>query len=459
MDAKLMRTYLRYIAPSTLAFMLAGIYSVVDGLFVGHVIGDNGLASINLAYPLLAAVLSTGTGLGLGGAIISSIRLGEENVEGSRQATAHTITLLALASPVIMLLLVPSCDSLLFFMGARGEVLDYSARYMGVIILGIPFQVLATGCIPLIRNRGHVMYAMMASMLGGTLNTIGDFVLVFILHWGVEGAALATVLSQAADFTCCALFFLRKDQRMPLRMFKPSWCLAKRSISNGFAPFVLTLAPEVTTVTLNIAVGACGGSTAQAALAVISYTGVSIQWMIQGVNDGSQPLISRYFGAGDLKTVKALRHTNFAFAIGIGCLGAILLCGLKGQFSLIFGISPEATALFFRGITLFALGLPLYGLAHAITSNFYAMESGKSASTIIAVETASIVGLGFFLSVTIGLDGAWATPSATQVILCALALFLLYRKKPELERRAIDQARKRERNVGGSNMEAGREGK
>ena len=84
MDWKLMRTYLRYIAPSTLAFVLAGVYAVVDGLFVGHAIGDAGLAAINLAYPLQALVLSAGTGIGLGGAVISSIRLGEADANGSR---------------------------------------------------------------------------------------------------------------------------------------------------------------------------------------------------------------------------------------------------------------------------------------------------------------------------------------------------------------------------------------
>lgn len=451
MDSKLMRTYLRYIAPSTLAFVLAGVYAVVDGLFVGHAIGDAGLAAINLAYPLLALILSAGTGIGLGGAVISSIRLGEANVNGSRQATAHTIALLALASPVIMLLMFPAYDQLLYLMGARDQVLANAIEYMGVIIWGVPFQLLSTGCIPLIRNRGHVYYAMMASVVGGLLNVIGDGVLVLMLGMGPFGAGLATVFAQFLDFALCMAFFARKSQRMPLRMFRLRLDLTVRTISNGFAPFILTLAPEVTTVALNIAVGAYGGGTGQAALAIISYTGVSVQWMIQGVNDGSQPLISQYFGAGDLRTLKALRRTNFAFAIGVGVAGALLLFGCKSQFAMIFGVSPEAAQMYYRGIAFFVVSLPLFGLSHAITSNFYAVESSKAASAIIAAETALIVVLSYLLSQAIGLDGAWATPPATQLILCAFAIILLAVNAKKIAARCRIQLEKRKANLEGEN--------
>ena len=447
MDWKLMRTYLRYIAPSTLAFVLAGVYAVVDGLFVGHAIGDAGLAAINLAYPLQALVLSAGTGIGLGGAVISSIRLGEADVNGSRQATAHTLALLALCAPVMMAVLLPSFDTLLYFMGARDAVLENAITYMGIVMWGIPFQLLSTGSIPLIRNRGHVLYAMMASIVGGLANVAGDGILVLILGWGPFGAGLATAMSQFLNFSLCMLFFLRKSQRMPLHMFKPVPRMVARTLSNGFAPFVLTLAPEVTTVALNIATGAHGGGTAQAALAIISYTGVSIQWMIQGVNDGSQPLISRYFGAGDLRTLRALRHTNFAFAVGVGLIGALVLFGFKSQFAWIFGVSEEAAGMYFRGIALFVLGLPLYGLSHAITSNFYAVESSKAASAIIAAETACIIVLSFALSSAFGLDGAWATPPATQLLLCVLALGLLAAQSGKIARRCAAQAEKRRANL------------
>lgn len=452
MDSKLMRTYLRYIAPSTLAFVLAGVYAVVDGLFVGHAIGDAGLAAINLAYPLQALVLSAGTGIGLGGAVIASIRLGEADANGSRQATAHTIALLALSAPIIMLLLFPTFDQLLYLMGARDQVLANAIEYMSVIVWGVPFQIISTGCIPLIRNRGHVYYAMMASIIGGLFNVIGDGVLVLLLGWGPFGAGVATVFSQFLNFSLCVLFFARKSQRMPLSMFKPRFDLVVRTFSNGFAPFILTLAPEVTTIALNIAVGAHGGGTGQAALAIISYTGVSIQWMIQGVNDGSQPLISRYFGSGDLRTLKALRYTNFAFAIGVGVAGSLLLFGCKEQFAMIFGVSPEAAQMYYRGIAFFVISLPLYGLSHAIVSNFYAVESSRIASIIIAVETALIVVFAYALSQSFGLDGAWATPPATQVLLCVLAVILLAANSRKIVERCQLQLEKRRANLENENF-------
>lgn len=449
LNAKMMRVYLRNIAPSTLAFLLAGIYGVVDGLFVGQTVGDAGIAGISLSYPLVAMVLSAGTGIGMGGAVISSIRKGEGNHLGAQRAIGHTIGLLALSAPLIMIILFPTHNALLYLMGARKDVLENAIHYMDVIVWGIPFQILSAGCIPLIRNKGHVVYAMAASITGGTLNTLGNFVFVFNLHLGSTGAGLSTVLSQAVVFLLEVAFFCHRQNRMRLSDLKPEAKMVKRTLTLAFAPFALTLLPEVTTVALNISVGACGGGTAQAAFAVISYTGVAIQWMIQGVNDGSQPLISRYFGAGDIKMVKALRKTNFAFAIGVGTIGGSSLFVFKEQLSIIFGISHEATMMFYVGILLFTLSLPINGLNHAITSNFYAMESGGDATRISVAETINIVVLAFLLPPIwdacghASLDGAWASVPIAQMALLALSLFLLIRKGPLLIERAKAQAEKR----------------
>lgn len=451
MNASMMRTYLRNIAPSTLAFLLAGVYGVIDGLFVGQTVGDAGVAGISLSYPLVAMVLSAGTGIGMGGAVISSIRLGEGDLKGSKRAIGHTLTVLALAVPFVMALLVPAHPILLQLMGARTDVLENARQYMGVIVWGIPFQILSAGCIPLIRNKGHVVYAMAASILGGTANTVGNFFLIFQLHLGAQGAGMSTVISQMLVFACEVAFFMRKKNRPALAEFKPDLALVKRTLGNAFAPFTLTLLPEVTTVALNIAVGACGGGTAQAAFAVISYTGVAIQWMIQGVNDGSQPLISLYFGAGDAKMVKALRKTNFIFATGVGLVGGICLCVFRPQLAWIFGISPEATSMFYIGVVLFALSLPINGLNHAITSNFNAMESRSDATKISVAEAVGIVLFAIILPIPWGLNGAWASVPVSQVALLAISLYLLISKGPTLIERARNQAEKKTRNEGSEN--------
>ncbi len=442
LDKTLLKTYLHYIVPSSLAFALQGIYSIVDGLFVGHSAGDAALAGINLAYPLVALVLAVGTGLGIGGAVISSIRMGEGNYDGARRAMGHTITVLLAASIPVMLVLVLFHGPLLYVMGARTEVLEQAKLYMTVMSMGAVFQVLSGGCIPLIRNKGKVVFAMVAMIIGGGLNCIGDYFLVFQWHWGVTGAALATLASQVFVFLCGVWFFLKKENRMKAADFKPDTTLTWRTLRNGIAPFALTLVPEATTIAINISAGAYGGGTAQAAFAVISYTCISLQWIVQGVNDGSQPLVSQYFGMGDMSTVRSLRNANFAVTIGIGLAGVLLLNGFRPQLALIFGVSQGATDMLVVGMLMYSLSLPLYGFSHAVISYFYAMEIGRDATIIVVCETVGIAVFAYVLPLYFGLNGSWASIPATQVLLCGIAAVLLARSRKELEQRALLQVEK-----------------
>lgn len=448
LEKNLFKTYLHYIVPSSLAFALQGAYSVIDGLFLGHSSGDAALAGVNLAYPLVALVLAVGTGIGMGGAVIGSIRLGEGNVEGSRRAMAHTITTLLLAAVPVMALLVCLHGPLLYLMGARGEVLVQAQRYMAVMAWGSVFQVLTSGFMPLIRNKGKVVFAMGIMMTGGLLNCLGDYFMVFRLHWGPTGVALATVASQAFVFSCCALFFLKRENRMPAADFKPNALLLKRTLRNGVAPFALTLVPEVATIAMNLSAGAYGGGTAQAAFAVMSYTCVPLQWVGQGVSDGSQPLISRAFGMGNLEAARSLRNANFCVAVGIGLLSIALLNGFMPQLALIFGISPEATRLLAVGMFMYSISMPFYGFTHATTSFFYATESAGQATAIIVCESAGIAAFAAVLPLFFGLDGSWASIPATQVLLFGIASLLLVRSRKGMQQRACEQATKAQANLG-----------
>lgn len=432
LDKTMMGTYLRYVAPASLTFALSAVYAIVDGLFVGHAIGDAGLAAVNLAYPLFALTIAIGTGVGIGGAVISSIYAGSGNETASRRAIGHTLTMLVIIAPLVMAFMFAFNEQLLYLMGARDAVLENARRYMDIITLGSIVPVISAGCLPLLRNKGRVFFAMVISMIGGTMNVVSNYVMVFRLGWGVTGSALSTVISQSFVLICCLIFFFLKDRQLKLADFKPNVSLVKRSLRNGFAPFALTLLPEVTTISINISCGAYGGSVAQAAFGIISFTGVGVEWIIQGINDGSQPLISRFFGKGDGDMVGRLRMTNFLFAVGVGLLGAIALVVFRQQLVLIFGVSEEAGRIFKNGIALFAVSLPFYGLNHAITSNFYAMECGRYANTLAVLEALGIAGVAYLAPLAFGLSGCWATVSIVQVCLLPISLGLLIRKLPTL---------------------------
>ena len=188
------RTYLSYILPSVIALTLTSIYGVFDGIFVGHAVGDAGLAGINVAFPLQTLVMAAAMGIGMGSAVISSVERGKGNHERSAQAAGNAFVLLLCAAVPLALLLNLFARPLCQMLGGSGETLDQAAAYISVIAWGVPFQVFVGGSMALIRNRGGVKYAMVTQVISGLINIVLDYLFVIELGFGIKGAAAATVI-------------------------------------------------------------------------------------------------------------------------------------------------------------------------------------------------------------------------------------------------------------------------
>ncbi|WP_303202369.1 MATE family efflux transporter [Raoultibacter timonensis] len=424
----MVREYLKYIVPTMLTFTLASVYSIVDGVFVGHAVGDAGLAGINVAFPLVALVMAVGTGIGMGGGVISSIARGAGDDAKSRRAVGTTFLMLIIAAVPIMAALIVLAEPILTALGGRGETLDQAVSYISVIAWGVPFQIFVTGCTPLIRNQGKVAYAMAVQVFAGLMNVALDFVFVILMGWGTAGAAAATVASQTAAFVLVAAFFLLKRNRIAMADLRIDKAIAAHVLKLGMAPFGLTLLPEATVVAINVNAVAYGGETAVAAYAVISYTACVIQMLIQGVGDGSQPLISKHYGQGDVDGVRRFRNTNYLIAVSIGILGLAAMFVFREQIPHLFGASGEAASLIAWALPIFSVAYVFYGFTHASTSYFYAVDDARASSIIVYGEAVLVVLVVFGMARIAGLDGIWVSVTIVQMVLACVAGALLRRR-------------------------------
>ena len=409
----MLKEYLKYIVPTMITFTLGGVYSIIDGVFVGHAVGDAGLAGINVAFPLVAFIMAVGTGVGMGGGVISSIARGAGNEAKARRAMGTTLTMLALSAVPIMALLFTLATPICELLGGQGETLAQAAAYTGVIAWGVPFQILVTGCTPLIRNQGKVAYAMAVQ------------VFVILLGMGTAGAAAATVVSQVSAFLLVLGFFLKRENRIAVADLRPDRHIALHALRLGLAPFGLTLLPEATVVAINVNLSMYGGEQALAAYAVVSYTACVIQMLIQGVGDGSQPLISKHYGAGDADGVRRFRNTNYLITINLGVLGLAAMYLLRSQVPLLFGASDETAGLIAYALPVFSTAYVFYGFTHASTSYFYAVDDAKASSAIVYGEALLVVLIVFGAARLFGLDGIWLSVTAVQMVLSVAAGALL----------------------------------
>ncbi len=319
-------------------------------------------------------------------------------------------------------------EPILTLLGGRGDTLSQAVSYISVIAWGVPFQIFVTGCTPLIRNQGKVVFAMVVQVLAGVMNVVLDFVFVILLDWGTAGAALATVLAQAAAFVLVAAFFLIKRNRIARCDLRIDGRIAAHVLKLGLAPFGLTLLPEVTVVAINVNAGIYGGETALAAYAVIAYTACVIQMLIQGVGDGSQPLISKYYGAGDVDGVRRFRNTNYLVAISIGVIGLATMFAFREQIPLLFGASGEAADLVAWALPIFSTAYVIYGFTHASTSYFYAVDDARASNAIVYGEAVLVVLVVFGMAKIAGLNGIWLSAAIVQLLLACAAGFLLRRR-------------------------------
>lgn len=423
----MMRTYLHYVVPASIAFTLACVYSIIDGLFVGNHVGDAGLAGINIAWPLYAAVIATGTGIGMGGAVISAIRSGAGNEAGARRATGHTLMMLAVASLPIAFALIAFPQQLCTLLGGRGETLNQAVAYLSTVALAAPLQVLFTGSLPLIRNRGSVKFAMAISIASGFTKIAFDFLFITIMGMGTAGAGAATGVAQIVAFSCVLGFFLRPSERLSLADFKPSAELLLHTAKLGIAPFGLTLMPEVTVIVININAMAYGGESAVAAYAVIAYMAYAVQALIQGVGDGSQPLVSQCQGAGKFSTAAKIRNTNFIVAIAIGLVSFLVLVALRDQIPLWFGASAAAAQMVSFALPLIAFAYLFFGFTHVTMAFFYATDNAQGSSVLVYGEAVLVAVLAVAMGSTLGLTGVWCAIASAQLILSGIALCMLHR--------------------------------
>ena len=190
------KEFFRYVIPSMIAFAFSGVYSIVDGWFIGNNIGEAGLAAINIAYPITALIQATGTGIGMGGAILISISRGKREPEAQREYLGITMGLLIGVGIVELIAMYAFYPNILHFFGASGEIMDLGSEYIRWIIYGTMFQIIGTGLVPIVRNYNGAVIAMISMVLGFAANVLLDWLFIAILGYGMFGAAAATVCGQ-----------------------------------------------------------------------------------------------------------------------------------------------------------------------------------------------------------------------------------------------------------------------
>ncbi|WP_312355529.1 MATE family efflux transporter, partial [Aminipila sp.] len=230
----------KYVIPSMLTMILAGFYGIVDGFFIGQVMGDDGLAAINIAWPLLSLISSVGIGIGTGGAIIMSIKKGSGLLEEAKKAEGTTIVILFIASVLATAIYLLFSPNLLRILGADGILYEYGISYMKVIAWGAFFQIMGSGLTPILKNLGKPIFAMIIMIIGMFVNIFLDWAALYVFDWGLGGIAFATCAGQASVAVFAGIAVVK--DKLVHRWYLMDRFLSKEILKIGASPFGLTMA-------------------------------------------------------------------------------------------------------------------------------------------------------------------------------------------------------------------------
>lgn len=294
----------RYAVPSIISLIINSLYNMVDQIFIGQGVGFLGNGATNIIAPIATIAIAVSTLFGDGLAAFFSLNLGrgeaDKAAKGVGTAVIASATVSILYTILASIFLAPLCR----LFGATENLMPYALSYGHIIVLGFPFAIIATVINSAIRTDGSPRYAMFSMMIGAILNTILDPIFIFVFHWGVEGAAVATILSQFLGFLCnVGYLFKFKTIHLEKTSFAFSGRIASRLASLGFASCFNNLTSTVVAMISNNLLTKYGALSAYGPDIPITTFGLCmkvsmIAFSISiGVASGSQPIIGFNYGA------------------------------------------------------------------------------------------------------------------------------------------------------------------
>ena len=401
------RKFLNFVLPSMLAMAFSGIYSIIDGIFVGNFLGTAGIAAINIAYPLQALVMSLGTGIGLGGGIMISIAEGRGEIEKKRKYLGTTLMLLLLATIFIDLVLYPLHPFIMEFLAAEETLYPLSLEYLKPLLLFCFVQLFGTGLVPIIRNYGGATYSMVGMITGFVMNIFLDWVLIAKIPMGMTGAALATLLGQLSALLVNASFFLTHRGILKSALFKPCREIYFKVLHTALSPFGETINPNITLLIMNYFILKSGGITSSSTYGVVCFVYFVGLLFIQGVGQGAQPLVSMYHGGNETEKKKHIVKLMYITSVIIYIAMAFGLYFSRDFIPFLFGAEPAVAEMYHHVILYFIVSLGIFAFVQIDIAERYASGKTKSSSLMIYAQNVFSFIYALIFTSIMGIEGAW----------------------------------------------------
>ena len=382
---------LRYSLPAIAAMVVFSLYNIIDSIFIGHGVGPLAISGLAITFPVMNLTFALVLLVGIGGASICSIRLGQQDIDGATRVLGNVLLLGLINGVTFGLLSQLVLDPVLTAFGASEHTLPYARDFMQIILYGLPVTCTMFGLNHIMRATGYPQKAMLSAVLTVGMNIILAPIFIFWLKWGIRGAAIATVLSQCVGMVWVLSHFRNPKSTVHFRQgtFRLRWKIVSSIFSIGMSPFLLNVCACLVTVLINIGLKRYGGDMAIGAFGILNRILILFVMLVMGLTQGMQPIVGYNYGAQQFERVKQ------TLKYGVITGGLITTAGfLAGQFapeivSRMFTDDAGLIALSVEGMRLATLVFPLVGI-QIVVGNFF-QSIGKAKLSIFLSLTRQLL--------------------------------------------------------------------
>ena len=431
---------LKYAIPSVISLVVNALYNIVDQIFIGWGVGTLGNSATNVIFPLNMVITALALLLGDGGAAYLSLELGRNRKEKATTGANNTFSWLILFGIAVFILCEIFLKPLTGILGATPNNLTYALTYGRIVILGFPFVIIGCGMCSLIRADGTPQLTMIGMIVGCLANIILDALFVLVFHWGMSGAAIATVIGQVLNFAISMWYVPRfKTVKISLCDMKPQFHILKTISSLGVSSFISQFAVAVIMAVINYYLVRYGAMTQYgpdiplAAFGIVMKFNTILIAIVTGIGTGAQPIVGYNYGRDDYGRVRKTFYLTAITATIVSVMCFLIFQIFPKQLTALFGdqgsLYTEFSILSFRLFTLLCF---LNGFQ--IVSAIFFQSIGKPIISGIISFSRQIIFLipaVMILCHFLGLYGVlWAGPIADGLaFLLALILIGLEMKK------------------------------
>ena len=430
-----------YAVPGIIAMTASSLYNMVDSIYIGHIpgVGSYAISGLAVTFPLMNLSAALGTLVGVGAMTMISVMLGQKNYANANKVLANVLSLNLIIGFLFTILTLSFLDPILYFFGASENTLPFARDYMFIILLGNAFTHLYFGFNGIIRASGHPKTAMGLTLFTVISNAILDPIFIFVLHMGIKGAAVATILCQLLALTYTLRFLADKKRLLhfPRPIFQLNWRIARQSLAVGLGPFLMNSAACIVALFINQQLRKYGGDLAIGAYGIANRITMIFVMICMGFNQGLQPIAGYNYGARLYSRVKEIFVLTVKWEVLITFLCFLVSVLTPRSAVSLFTNDPEMIDMSARGLRIMNSGFALVGFG-IVTSNFFQCLGMVKKSIFLSLsrQLLFLVPLVYSLPLWLKDKGVWISfpiSDIISVIVSTIFIIGLFKKFDSIE--------------------------